>query len=241
MTEELTYIVFTDFDGTITRNDIGDTMFGVFGDREEAGKAFRDSVEGIISAQESWRRSCATVASLSTETFGSFVEGQEIDAGFHRFERYCKSLSIPIHILSDGFDVYIKQVLQRENLGHLPFYANRLEIQPGGTIVPVFPFADEECIKCANCKRNHVLTRSSDENVIVYIGNGHSDQCPARYADIIFAKQTLLKYCERENITYHRFDTFDDILRTFKSIVEDGRPRKRRTAELLRKEIFMRG
>ncbi len=241
MKDELSYIVFTDFDGTITRNDIGDTMFKVFGNEKESAEAFRESSKGIISVQESWRRSCATVGSLSPAAFDSFVECQEIDAGFHRFERYCSEKSIPIHILSDGFDLYIRHVLQREQLDHLPFYSNELVIEPDGTLTPRFPYTDSECIMCANCKRNHLLTKSDDENVIVYIGNGFSDQCPSRYADVVFAKGTLLRYCERENITFHRFQTFDDVLSKFAGMVEGGRPRKRRAAELARKEVFMRG
>ncbi|MGA7161838.1 MAG: HAD-IB family phosphatase [Bacteroidota bacterium] len=241
MKDELSYIVFTDFDGTMTRNDIGDGMFKVFGNPQESAEAFRESSEGLISVQESWRRSCATVESLSRDAFYSYVESQEIDTGFHRFERYCSGKSIPIHILSDGFDLYIRHVLQREQLSHIPFYSNELVIEPGGTITPSFPYTDAECIMCANCKRNHLLTKSGDENVIVYIGNGFSDQCPSRYADVVFAKGTLLRYCERENITFHRFETFDDVLSRFIEMVDGGRPRKRRTAELARKEVFMRG
>ncbi len=241
MTDELSYIVFTDFDGTITRTDIGDAMFKVFGNPEKSSEAFRETLEGKIGMSESWRRSCATVESLSRATFDSFVHCQEIDGSFHRFERYCSEKSIPIHIVSDGFDLYIRHVLDREHLNHLPFYSNQLVIQTDGTITPQFPYTDSECILCANCKRNHVVTKAGEENVIVYIGNGHSDQCSSRYADIVFAKGSLLTYCERENITYHRFETFDDVLSKFKLIVDGARPRKRRTAELARKEIFMRG
>ena len=89
MPAELTYIVFTDFDGTITRTDIGDAMFKEFGSPEACARAFHDSFEGTISACESWRRSCATIPSLSRETFASFVGGHEIDPGFHEFVRYC--------------------------------------------------------------------------------------------------------------------------------------------------------
>jgi len=238
---ELSYIVFTDFDGTITRNDIGDSMFKVFGNPEKCSEAFRETRDGKIGMTESWRRSFATVESLSPATFDSFVEWQEIDAGFHRFERYCTGESIPINIVSDGFDLYIRHVLEREHLAHLPFYSNELMIDAGGTLVPVFPYTDSECTMCANCKRNHMLTKSGDESVIVYIGNGYSDRCPSRYADVVFAKGSLLTYCERENITYHRFETFDDVLSRFREMVEEKHPRKRRTAELARKEIFMRG
>ena len=241
MADPLSYIVFTDFDGTITRTDIGDALFKVFGRAEEAALAFRESTQGKIGAQESWRRSCATVALPSPDLFASFVEGQAIDEGFVSFERFCAEKSIPIHILSDGFDIYIDQVLRRENLSHLPFYSNKLVMNPAGSVEPQFPYTDAECIMCANCKRNHLLTRASDENVIIYIGNGHSDQCPAKYADIVFAKDTLLRYCERENITYHRFVTFHDVLAAMRTIVETGKPRKRRTAELARRQIFLQG
>ena len=241
MIEGLSYIVFTDFDGTITRTDIGDAMFTEFGKPEECGGAFGEALRGTITARESWRRSCATVESLTRDTFASFVASQAIDPGFHSFAGYCSQKSIPINILSDGFDAYITQILQREELCHLPFYSNHLAFEPDGKITPHFPYTDAECTECANCKRNHLLTRSSDDHVIVYIGNGHSDRCPVKYADVIFAKTALLSYCERENITYHRFETFYDVLAKFRTIVEEQRPRKRRTAELARREIFMQG
>ena len=43
------------------------------------------------------------------------------------------------------------------------------------------------------------------------------------------------------NYAYHRFDSFDDVLERFKTIVEHGKPKKRRTAELARKDLFLRG
>ncbi len=241
MTTDLSYTVFTDFDGTITRNDIGDTMFKVFGEPMEVAGDLLEEESKAVGAQENWRRSCATVSSLRPETFYSFLDDQEIDVGFHRFERFCCERLIPVNVLSDGFDIYIEHILQREGLGHLPVYSNRLSIGADGTITPAFPYTDSECALCANCKRNHLLTRSSDQHVIVYVGNGRSDCCPARYADVVFAKETLLKFCERENVTYHRFETFDDVLEKFRGLLVEGRPRKRRTAELARRDMFMRG
>jgi len=241
MTAEFSYIVFTDFDGTITRNDIGDSMFKVFGARKEAAVGSLVEEGAPAGAQDYWRRSCAAVSSLSPEMFYSFLDIQEIDEGFHRFEKFCSDKLIPVHVLSDGFDVYIERILRREKLGHLPVSSNTLSIGTDGTITPGFPYTDAECALCANCKRNHVLTKSGDQHIIIYIGNGRSDCCPARYADVVFAKDSLLKFCERENVTYYRFETFNDVLEKFKGIVEHGRPRKRRTAELARKEMFMRG
>jgi 2-hydroxy-3-keto-5-methylthiopentenyl-1-phosphate phosphatase len=144
-------------------------------------------------------------------------------------------------VVSDGFDVYISRVLEHAGLSSLPVFSNSAVYSNGGGITPSFPHSDAECTACANCKRNHLLTHSGEDDVIVYIGDGHSDCCPARYADIVYAKHTLLKYCEKENITYHRFDTFRDVLKSFQHIVETTAPRKRRTAEMARNDIFMQG
>lgn len=84
-----------------------------------------------------------------------------------------------------------------------------------------------------------MLTRSNDDQVIVYIGDGISDRCPVQYADIVFAKDSLVSYCETHNITFHRFNDFSDVLKKFRELVETKKPRKRRTAELARKDIFM--
>ena len=233
MSEPLSYIVFTDFDGTITLRDIGESLFRVFGDPEH--------VVTSQGAEAYWRSTCETVTSLTPEVFDSFLEDQEIDGSFRRFEELCSRNGIPIYILSDGFDVYIEQVLRRERLSHLPFFSNHLSIGRDGSVVPEFPYTDAECIMCANCKRNHLLTRSGENHVIVYIGNGQSDCCPARYADLVFAKETLLRFCERENITYHRFETFADVAKKFEELIASGKPRKRRTAELARKDLFMQG
>ncbi len=238
---ELTYAVFTDFDATITREDIGDNMFREFGDYEACVANYRDFRAGVMDARECWIRNCATISGLAPGDFNAFVDRYEADATFVPFVEYCRGRSISVTVVSDGFDLYIGRVLARIGLSALPVFSNTAVFTAGGAIAPSFPHTDAECSGCANCKRNHVLTRSSDDTVIVYIGDGHSDCCPARFADVVYAKHALLKYCEKENITYHRFETFRDVLRNFKHLVETTAPRKRRTAEMARNDIFMQG
>jgi 2-hydroxy-3-keto-5-methylthiopentenyl-1-phosphate phosphatase len=235
------YIVFTDFDGTVTRNDIGDSILMHFGDAEKCKHYYREYLAGMLDAQKCWQGELATIPSLTVWELEEFVVRQELDPGFHDFADFCRQRSIPMAILSDGYDSYIELVLRREGMLDIPYFSNHMVFEADGRITPEFPHTDAECRDCANCKRNHVLTRSSDNQVIVYIGDGYSDRCPARYADIVFAKRALLAFCERENITYHRFDTFADVLTRFRLIVDTAKPKKRRTAELARKEVFMQG
>ena len=239
MHNALSYTVFTDFDGTIAVDDIGDAMFERFGDAELCTKSFDEYRSGAIDARECWRMGFATVPSVTKEEFTRFALGHAVDGYFHAFVQYCKVSTIPLTVLSDGFDAYIDPVMEREGLTEVKRFSNRLQFNKDGTVEPIFPHTDSDCTRCANCKRNHLLSLSGDDEVIVYIGDGISDRCPARFADIVFAKDALVGFCETHNITFHRFENFSDVLRTFRNIVETEKPRKRRTAELARNDVFM--
>jgi 2,3-diketo-5-methylthio-1-phosphopentane phosphatase len=239
MTEPLTYVVFSDFDGTIAKYDVGDTMFSRFGDVNVCIASFESYRRGEISARECWAQGFRTLRQVTEESFTAFAMEQPIDSAFHPFVEYCSSKGIPVNVVSDGFDAYVDTIMEREGLGSLPRFVNTMVFHGDGTVSPQFPHTDAECLQCANCKRNRIVTGAGDNDVIVYIGDGVSDFCPARYADIVFAKDTLVAYCETQNITFHRFTTFSDVLQKFRLIVESTRPKKRRTAELARKDIFL--
>jgi 2,3-diketo-5-methylthio-1-phosphopentane phosphatase len=239
MQRTLTYTVFTDFDGTIAVNDIGDAMFAQYGNIEVCSKSFQEYRSGAIDARDCWRRGFATMPPVTREQFTEFALQQPTDAHFRPFVEFCELHSIPVTVLSDGYDAYIGPVLERESLGHLPRFSNVLRFHPDGSVEPEFLYTDSDCTRCANCKRNHLLTRSGDDQVIVYIGDGISDRCPVQYADVVFAKDALVSYCETHNITFHRFSDFSEVLELFRPMVERATPRKRRTAELARNSIFI--
>ncbi|MDP1676680.1 MAG: MtnX-like HAD-IB family phosphatase [Bacteroidota bacterium] len=239
MSENLSYIVFTDFDGTIAVNDIGDAMFNRFGDIDVCTESFEQYRNGEIDARDCWKKGFASIPSVTKDDFVTFAYSQSVDLHFKTFVEFCSEKNISINVLSDGYDAYIDPVLKREGLDWLPRFSNRLQFNDDGTVEPIFPYTDAECKRCANCKRNHLLTKSSDDNVIVYIGDGISDRCPAQFADIVFAKDSLVSFCETHNITFHRFENFSDVLKNFRMMIETKKPRKRRTAELARKDVFM--
>jgi 2-hydroxy-3-keto-5-methylthiopentenyl-1-phosphate phosphatase len=85
-----------------------------------------------------------------------------------------------------------------------------------------------------------MLTHAGDEDVITYIGEGYSDQCPAQYADIVFAKDALQAFCQRENISYYLYDSFIDVIERLNGLLAKKRLHKRLAADMKRKDIFMR-
>ncbi|MCK5085877.1 MAG: 2-hydroxy-3-keto-5-methylthiopentenyl-1-phosphate phosphatase, partial [Melioribacteraceae bacterium] len=108
-------------------------------------------------------------------------------------------------------------------------------------LIPQFPYTDEECKICANCKRNHILNNSSDDDFTIYIGDGLSDTCPAQFVDFIFAKRSLLKFCEKNRISYFPYNNFYDIKNRLDELMKKKRIKKRHQAELKRREVYIQG
>ena len=86
-----------------------------------------------------------------------------------------------------------------------------------------------------------MLTMSGEDDIIVYVGDGISDRCPVRYADIVFAKHSLVSYCQRQNISYYRYRTFGDVQARLEALLAQKRVRQRREAAIARRDVFMRG
>ena len=234
---------YCDFDGTIAVHDVGARMFRTFGGRE-AEETVLEYLSGAINARECFVRECRAVPHLTKEEFLKFVDQFELDPGFPRFVEFCEGRGIPVTVVSDGFDLYVRRLLESNGLGRLMSIANHVEFvesEGRSRMVPSFPYRDAECDQCANCKRNHLLTLSADDDIIVYIGDGFSDRCPVRYADIVFAKRSLITYCQGQNITYHAFQTFDDVRQRLESLVEGKHLRSRREAAMARRDVFKSG
>ncbi len=234
------YKIFVDFDGTITKEDVGENMFLTFGDPDKAREIVQRWINEEINSKETWIQLCETIPSLDFEKFNEFIDKMEIDDSFLEFVDYCETEGHEIFVLSDGLDYYIKRILKRYGLEYLKLYSNIAEFRDG-RIYPIFPHTDEECDRCANCKRNHVISNSADTDVTIYIGDGFSDTCPAQFCDFIFAKKSLLKFCEQKRISYYPFTNFKDVIERIKELTKRKRIRKRRQAELNRRAVYLQG
>ncbi len=102
MQTQFTYTVFTDFDGTIAVNDIGDAMFERYGNVERCSKSFGLYREGKIDARDCWRQGFATVGPLTKEEFTAFALAQPADRYFGGFVEYCRLNAIPVTVLSEN-------------------------------------------------------------------------------------------------------------------------------------------
>lgn len=244
--------VFMDFDGTVTVRDVGNDVFGRFsgGRNQEAIDRYHDE---RLSAHDLFQIEAALAGAVSHDELNALIDAEVIDDGFVRFIAFCRTRDLDPCILSDGLDYYVDRILLRSGAGEVPRFANHLRLigavpasdasQAGDgagrvTLALEFPAGNADCDRCACCKRNIMLGRAGEEDVIVYVGEGYSDRCPARYADLVFAKKSLQTYCQNENISYLPYTTFDDVRTQLGHLLEKGAVRKRRRAELERRAAW---
>ncbi|MCL4538823.1 MAG: MtnX-like HAD-IB family phosphatase [Bacteroidetes bacterium] len=228
--------VFVDFDGTITTHDVGNEFFRKFGNEAESLKAVAEWKSDGLSGRDLILREAGFVKTTQNEAL-EFAKSFTIDSFFSAFVDYCRQNEVELTILSDGLDFYISEILSANHLSEIPFYSNIARFDTD-TIKIEFPY-ESTCPKCANCKGHQILTRTGIDDLIVYVGNGFSDRCAVDYADIIFAKDDLLKYCEANNITFFPFEDFSEVLSKFRKTFESKKFRKRHRAELKRREAYL--
>jgi 2,3-diketo-5-methylthio-1-phosphopentane phosphatase len=230
--------IFSDFDGTITLSDICIDIIEHFGELEPY---FSQLASGELKLRDFWIKVLKTFPeNVSFEDLYNFAkEKSEVDAYFLDFISFCKENQIPFEILSDGFDFYIKAILEKLKLEDVPFYANSI-VKLGNCFYPVFNYANDSCL-CKNvgsCKRNIALSLLKDDAVLIYIGDGYSDFCMVEYSDIVFAKGVLSKYCNKYRIPHYNYKSFKDIKDILKKLIETNEFRQRRQAKLNRKKAF---
>lgn len=197
--------IYCDFDGTITKNDSVNEFFEMYAPNWiDSEKLW---IEGKISSRENAIIQVGLLKNVSQQELEDYINSIEIDDYFLDFVDYVKSNNIKLTILSDGFDLFIKKILERYNLD-IPFYANKL-IYKNGDFSIEFPFYNENCDKKAGMCKCQKVTESS----FCYIGDGTSDLCIASKANLLFASKNLHKYCAKNLIKHYYFETFSSIIK----------------------------
>ncbi|HEX5413847.1 MAG TPA: MtnX-like HAD-IB family phosphatase [Terriglobia bacterium] len=218
-------VVFSDFDGTITRLDVTDEIlenFAVPGWREVEAQWLR----GEIGSRECFERQTALVR-VTPKQLNALIDGIPLDADFPAFYRTLRTWRVPFYILSDSFDYVIRRVLKRaganaelRNGRHLFSTGMRLE---GGRMRALFPHSNHGCDHgCATCKPAIMRRIQKKQQPVIFIGDGLSDRFAVEAADVVFAKQELLAYCRKRGIACRAFENFGDVQKDLAEMLESG-------------------
>lgn len=203
-------LVICDFDGTVSTVDIGNRFMNRFtGSQWDA--IDKGYLSGEVGSREAYKKGLPLFKIKDkSEAVDYCLEVEKIDPAFAGFYLFCLRNGVDLVIASDGFDFYIDAVLKRYSLYGITFFSNHAVFEDGRFCM-TFPHASTDCGRCGTCKNGILKKYRKTYGSIIYVGDGSSDVCPSRNADLVFAKRTLLKRCLEEGRACIPFETFVDV------------------------------
>ena len=201
--------IFCDFDGTITIRDTVDEFLKRFATEEwlEIEAVWE---AGGIGSLECLHRQLDCVRSLSLNAMDDFLASVTIDSHVKAFFAEAKKNHFDLTIVSDGFDYFIQAILAKNDIHDVTYFTNKLSFSEG-KLLQKFPYASHLCQRKSGVCKCSILEKYAGKKQTIYIGDGISDYCAARKANLIFAKSKLAGMLAKENIPFIPFTDFREI------------------------------
>lgn len=216
--------VLVDYDGTISRQDVGGELLARFLDDElRAAEQEKDAAydAGTVGSRElmGWDMDVLPHdPELLRETAASIPQ----DETFRAFVRAVRAYGATIEVVSDGLGFYVASNLERLGVGDLPIATNGNRVAEGGAGMS-FPYGHPRCFVCGTCKRERVRIHQAADRAVMFVGDGTSDRFAAAHADVVFAKGALARMCQAEGWAYEGWDTFAEVTDWLHEAFADGR------------------
>ena len=219
------YELFIDFDGTISTVDTLEYLLNNFADYR--WREIEDKIsQGEMDESEGLKRQFKLIRLSREEALYALERVVQLDSYFKTLLVWCQGLGIRTTIISGGFNWIISHFLKKNGIQGISLKANdsiirdgKWEIIPGGSPL--------ECKKCNHCKAQYL--RFSKEKGIkpIFVGDGNTDRCPSKEAEILFAKGSLKEFCIKEDIKFYPFNNLNEVYLKLKGLLEEIKPDKR--------------
>jgi len=203
-------LILSDFDGTICKADIGNAVLNEF-TRKSWDELDREYIKGAMGSRAAYEKIVPLIAGNRAKMKEFVLARGKLARGFLPFYQLCGKKNLDVKIVSDGLDFYIRSILEQHGFTDIEFFSNEVEFGADDSLAIQFPKMNALCGRCGTCKNSVLHSFRLMYEQIIYIGDGHSDMCPSRSADLVFAKGVLLKKCQEENIPCIPFDDFSTI------------------------------
>jgi len=213
--------VVVDFDGTVTEEEVSRQLLERFA-RAEWRQLELALEDGELTVREAKSREFETMEATDAEMRAFVRETARLREGFPEFAAHLRGLGFPLAIASEGLDLYIDEVLRAGGVEGVAVFCNTWSRGADGKGRVGFPRESKECTECGNCKTDLVESLKIDGNYVVYIGNGRTDICPSRAANIVFARGALAQRLEEEGRPFVLFEDFYDVIQAWDSVVAHG-------------------
>jgi 2-hydroxy-3-keto-5-methylthiopentenyl-1-phosphate phosphatase len=199
-----------DFDGTICRHDVSEEILRAFATPEWMDIDIRFQ-RGEIGSRECLVRQGALLEGTRRDMLRYALDRYAIDPTFAPFVAWAQDVGIEVAVASDGLGFYIEPMLRSAGVAGISILTNEVTLVPGERPSFFLPNAHPVCVGCGTCKMQAVLSRRDRLGPVAFVGEGHSDRYGALYADVVFAKKHLVDICRADGVTFHPWETFDDV------------------------------
>jgi 2-hydroxy-3-keto-5-methylthiopentenyl-1-phosphate phosphatase len=207
------FVIFCDFDGTITMNDNIIAIMRHFnpdGWDEIVEKAMKQS----ISLQQAIGSMLGLLpASLKQEIIRFALDNMKIRPGFGEFVQYCRDQQIHFLVTSGGIDFFVYPTLLPFGVPQEHIYCNESDFS-GENLAIVWPHpCDDHCHQgCGMCKATLIRSYSSEHYTRILIGDSVTDFAGAKLADLVFARSHLAAECTKLQMPFYAYESFFEVM-----------------------------
>ena len=201
------HIVFCDFDGTITAVETFSGMLKQFAP-ELSAEIMPKLYKKELTLREGVRKILEAIPSRLYPEIMDYAEAKPIREGLPELIDFLDSQNIPFVIISGGLQDMVERVMRREKLLEKVAAITAVKIDTSSEYLRVdsaFEGGTELVAKV------DVMSQYLAEETIA-IGDSVTDINMALKADLVFARDRLIKYMEAEDKAYISWDNFFDIL-----------------------------
>ncbi|KAL2354477.1 HAD-like domain-containing protein [Cryomyces antarcticus] len=225
------FIMFTDFDGTITLQDSNDFMTDNIGYGQEKRKRGNNAVlEGRATFRDSFKDIMDSIKTPFPQCVEYLVQNIKLDPHFTEFLKWALENNIPVVVLSSGMEPVIRGLLSSvigPDSEKIAVISNQARARPGKAIdeeegweIEWHDDSDFGHDKSLTI-RPYANLPEEQRPILFYAGDGVSDLSAARETDLLFAREgkDLVSYCVRENVPFTVFEDWSFITSKVKEIV----------------------
>jgi 2-hydroxy-3-keto-5-methylthiopentenyl-1-phosphate phosphatase len=200
--------VFVDFDGTISRADVGVHLL------ERLGSPGWREIDAEYDAGDIGSRVCLLdewdLLPHDPDLLRRVAAEVPLDPDLDPLVAGLRAAGAEVSVVSDGFGFYAT-----EECGHLgiPILTNAVDWSTGTL---EFPNEDRccACSSCGTCKQAPIKDARHRGRATVMVGDGTSDRKAALLADVVFAKGALARWCTTNGVEFVPFETLGEVRAT---------------------------
>ncbi|BGO93971.1 hypothetical protein NBRC10512_005222 [Rhodotorula toruloides] len=227
------FLLFSDFDGTITLRDSNDCATDELGFGVERRREL--NVE-ILNGQKTFRDAFAEMLESVWKNGHQFEDVKQylvkhisLDPGFKSCFQWCEGHDVPVIIVSSGMKPIIEAVLTNlvgeKDAANIDIISNDVEVAADGAWKIKYRHP-ESGFGHDKSKATAPYRDLPHRPTILFCGDGVSDLSAAKAADLLFVKvvpghtNDLAVHCDREKIPYVAIEHFEQVKEVVARLVE---------------------